>query len=138
MKNALGWVLFWLVFGFIVLVAVRSHAGMVDQITQAEAIFQTPAHIGFVQHGRASWYAPTGRRTASGAKYSGVDCAHRSLPFGTRVRVTRIDNGRSIRCYIKDRGPFVKGRIIDLQRRIAVGLGMTKAGHVAVKVEEIK
>ena len=58
------------------------------------------------QHGKASWYS-----------YKAGVCAHRSLPIGTTVRVTNLETGKSTTCRVADRGPFVKGRIIDLDRR---------------------
>jgi rare lipoprotein A len=70
------------------------------------------------QAGLASWYGPGlyGRRTASGTVHTGaaLTAAHRSLPFGTRVRVTNLENGRAVVVVVDDRGPFVRGRVIDL------------------------
>ena len=87
--------------------------------------------------GLASYYGPTGHRTASGRHYTGNEawCAHRHLRFGTHVRVTRLDNGRSVRCEIQDRGPFVRGRIIDVSPRLARGLGLIERGIVRVMIE---
>lgn len=94
---------------------------------------------GWTQVGLASWYGKPyhGRRTASGEVYNmyGVSAAHRTLPFGTRVRVTRLDNGRSIVVRINDRGPFVRGRIIDLSYGAAKKLGMVQEGVVKVRIE---
>ncbi len=81
--------------------------------------------------GMASWYGPGfhGRQTASGERFNqnALTAAHRSLPFGTRVRVTNARNGRSVVVRINDRGPHIRGRIIDLSRKAAgvVGLGGT-------------
>jgi rare lipoprotein A len=77
----------------------------------AASLFAFPA---FAQSGIASVYS--GGRTANGehARADGLTAAHRSLPFGTRVRVTNKHNGRSVVVRINDRGPFVRGRIIDL------------------------
>jgi len=86
----------------------------------------------------ASFYADRfqGRRTASGERYdrNAYTAAHRRLRFGTRVQVIRLDNGRSVTVRINDRGPFVKGRIIDLSRAAAEALGMLQAGVVKVRV----
>jgi rare lipoprotein A len=94
---------------------------------------------GFEQRGIASYYANKfeGRRTASGERYRGKEltAAHRTLPFGTRVRVTNLDNGRSIEVVINDRGPHVKGRIVDVSRSAAVELGMIQKGLAKVVVE---
>lgn len=88
--------------------------------------------------GRASYYADKfqGRRTASGEVFRQrrMTAAHPSLQFGTKVKVTNLDNGRSVKVKINDRGPFVAGRIIDLSRKAASKLGMVKAGVANVKL----
>jgi len=98
-----------------------------------------PALQGRVERGLASYYADRyhGRRTASGEVYSmhAMTAAHRTLPFGTEVRVTSLDTGKTIEVRITDRGPFVEGRIIDLSRRAAARLGMIDAGVAPVTVE---
>lgn len=80
----------------------------------------------------ASWYGPGfhGRRTASGEPYDmhALTAAHPTLPFGTRVRVRSLANGKEVDVRITDRGPFGKGRIIDLSRAAADALGMLGAG----------
>jgi rare lipoprotein A len=83
--------------------------------------------------GLASYYWQ-GTRTASGARFNpnGLTAAHRTLPFGTRVRVTNHSNGRSVTVTINDRGPFIKGRVIDLSRGAAQVIGMTGAGVARV------
>ncbi len=85
--------------------------------------------------GIASYYS-SGTRTASGARFnpSGMTAAHRSLPFGTRVVVTSLATGRTVTVTINDRGPFIKGRIIDLSRGAASALGITGAGLARVQV----
>jgi rare lipoprotein A len=89
--------------------------------------------------GLASWYGRKfhGRPTASGERYDmhELTAAHRTLPFETRVRVTNLENGRSVRVRINDRGPFVDGRIIDLSYGAAKKLGMVEAGVVRVRLE---
>ena len=77
------------------------------------------------QSGAASWYG-CGSRTANGERFNpnGMTAAHRSLPFGTRVLVHNTGNGRSVVVRINDRGPFVRGRIIDLARGSARALGI--------------
>ncbi|MFZ1105143.1 MAG: septal ring lytic transglycosylase RlpA family protein [Hyphomicrobiaceae bacterium] len=88
--------------------------------------------------GMASYYGGRfhGRRTASGARFdsSGLTAAHRTLPFGTKVRVTHLGSGRSVVVRINDRGPFVGGRIIDLSKGAAGVIGMHKQGVARVKV----
>ena len=85
--------------------------------------------------GRASWYSLTSR-TASGERCdpSAMTAAHRSLPFGTRVKVENLKNGKTIVVRINDRGPFVRGRIIDLTKAAARKLGMIAAGSERVRV----
>lgn len=86
--------------------------------------------------GMASYYWQ-GQMTASGARFnpSAMTAAHRTLPFGTRVRVTNRANGRSVVVTINDRGPFVGGRIIDLSRGAAQAISMTGAGVAPVSLE---
>ncbi|WP_242689307.1 septal ring lytic transglycosylase RlpA family protein [Pedobacter sp. SYSU D00535] len=92
-----------------------------------------------VQTGKASYYAKkfNGRKTASGKKYRSYKrtAAHRSIPFGTKVRVTNLKNGKSVKIKINDRGPFVAGRIIDLSRKAARKIGMLDEGVGNVKIE---
>jgi len=89
--------------------------------------------------GQASWYGPGfyGNRTASGEvlRPGTYTAAHRSLPFGTRVRVTNLNNGRSAVVRINDRGPFSGGRIIDLAHGAASELGVTASGVAPVRLE---
>ncbi|MCK6502067.1 septal ring lytic transglycosylase RlpA family protein [Myxococcota bacterium] len=96
---------------------------------------------GPVQSGKASWYGKelAGNPTASGEPFrpSRRTAAHRTLPFGTVVRVTRPDTGATVRVVINDRGPFVAGRIIDLSRRAARRIDMLEAGVVAVDVQVV-
>jgi rare lipoprotein A len=86
-----------------------------------------------LQSGRASWYQ-LGRKTASGEAFNpnGLTAAHRTLPFGTRVRVVNEHNGRSVVVRINDRGPYSGGRIIDLARGAAESLGITGSGVTRV------
>ncbi|MGK7925774.1 MAG: septal ring lytic transglycosylase RlpA family protein [Spirulina sp.] len=91
------------------------------------------------QRGIASWYGGYfhGRRSASGERYNqnALTAAHKTLPFGTRVRVTNLNNGRTIVVRINDRGPFIRGRVIDLSRAAASSIGMLGSGIAPVKVE---
>ncbi len=92
-----------------------------------------------VETGMASYYADKfqGRKTASGEVYdqNKMTAAHRTLPFGTRVRVTNLENDKSVTLRINDRGPFVEGRIIDVSYRAAQELDFVRAGLVRVRVE---
>jgi rare lipoprotein A len=89
-------------------------------------------------NGLASFYG-SGKRTATGEVFDpmGMTAAHRTLPFGTRVRVTRVDTGQSIIVRINDRGPFKPGRVIDLSRGAAEHLKITDKGLAAVKIEVV-
>lgn len=97
---------------------------------------------GSIQQGWASWYGPRfhGRRTANGERFNKfhLTAAHRTLPFNTRVRVTNLQNGRSIVVRINDRGPYIRGRIIDLSYAAARQLGMHQRGVIQVKVEILR
>lgn len=90
-------------------------------------------------NGMASWYGPGfhGNRSASGERYNqnALTAAHRSLPFGTKVRVTNTRNGRSVVVRINDRGPHVRGRIIDLSAAAARIVGVMQSGVAPVRVE---
>lgn len=88
--------------------------------------------------GMASFYSESynGRKTANGEIYrsSKLTAAHKTLPFGTKVKVTNLSNGRSVKVRINDRGPFISGRIIDLTRAAARKIDMENAGVVKVKI----
>ena len=89
--------------------------------------------------GSASWYGHGfhGRKTANGERYNmhGLTAAHRSLPFGTKVRVTNRKNGKSVVVRINDRGPYAGGRVIDLSRGAAHAVSMMGAGVVPINLE---
>lgn len=98
----------------------------------------TPATIVQGEEGIASWYGHPyhGRRTASGEIYDmyGISAAHRTLPFGTRVRVHDLENGRDLEVRINDRGPFVEGRIIDLSYSAAQAIHMPGTALVRLEI----
>lgn len=102
---------------------------------------QQEAHpVTAVEHGKASWYSiktNRGTRTASGQTLSNTKAtaAHKTLPMGTKVRVTNLSNGKSEIVTINDRGPYIKGRIIDVTIGSAERLGFVQRGVVPVKVE---
>lgn len=91
-------------------------------------------------HGTASWYTyqkgNKSHKTASGELFSPYKhtAAHRTLPFGTKVKVTNLKNNKSVTVVINDRGPFRKGRIIDLSKSAAKTIGMTGTDKVSVKI----
>lgn len=94
------------------------------------------------QVGYASYYARAhdGRRTASGERYDmdAMTAAHRTLPFGTSVRVTNLQNGREAVLRVNDRGPFRKGRVIDVSYAAARKLGLVRSGVAKVRVEVLR
>lgn len=94
-------------------------------------------------HGKASWYeikCNGGTHTASGIPLRdyAMTAAHKTLPMGTRVRVTNTKNGKSVVVKITDRGPYIKGRIIDVTKGVAKKLGFIHTGVVSCKVEVLK
>ena len=97
-----------------------------------------PDSKGFREFGRASWYGRDfhGRRTSNGEIYDmyAMTAAHKTLPLGTRVSVRHLENGRRIDVRINDRGPFVRGRVIDLSYAAAKKLGIVGPGTAAVEV----
>lgn len=110
--------------------AILAGCGTVSPQDQAEAAAS--------QCGKASWYK-MGHTTASGEKMNAdaLAGAHPTLPFGTKVRVQNLGNGKSVIIRINDRGPFTGGRIIDVTRAAAKRLGMIRAGVARVKVTVI-
>jgi rare lipoprotein A len=103
---------------------------------------ETPAFRAVVEEGIASWYGADfdGLRAASGEIFDSgqLTAAHRTLPFGTKVRVRRMDSAQSIVVRINDRGPFVDSRIIDLSYAAAQRLGMTDPGLLRVALEVVE
>ena len=99
------------------------------------------ARVGYKETGKASFYAMKfqSRKTASGERFdqSANTAAHKKLPFGTKVKVTNIKNGKNVIVRINDRGPFVRGRIIDLSRSAFSSIGNTSAGVIDVKIEVV-
>jgi rare lipoprotein A len=91
------------------------------------------------QVGIASWYGNqhNGRLTASGERFDDqkLTAAHRTLPLATKVRVTNLENGRSIEVKVNDRGPYIPGRVLDLSTQAAKALGMEKEGLALVRIE---
>jgi rare lipoprotein A len=94
------------------------------------------AEIGLKIKGEASYYGPGfhGKQTASGEIFDQDDftCAHKSLPFGTKLKVVRVDNGSSVVVRVNDRGPYVDGRILDLSVAAGKQIGLDKVGHAEV------
>jgi rare lipoprotein A len=111
----------------------------IDGKPQSAAVEVATRSISDLIQGWASWYGPGfhGNLTANGESYNqyAMTAAHRSLPFGTEVRVTNMDNGRSVVVRINDRGPYIGGRIIDLSAGAAETLGMIHSGVAPVRLE---
>jgi rare lipoprotein A len=97
--------------------------------------------IGYRERGIASWYGAEfhGRQTANGETYNmyGLTAAHRLMPLGTTIKVTQRETGRSVTVRVNDRGPFVRGRILDLSYGAAKALGMTGSGTAPVAIEVV-
>ncbi len=100
-----------------------------------------PSTVGYSETGIASFYAAKFqfRQTANGERFNNLakTAAHKTLPFGTRVRVTNQNNGKSVVVRVNDRGPFIEGRIIDLTRTAFSAIADTKQGIVPVSIEAI-
>ncbi len=92
--------------------------------------------------GSASWYGVDfhGRRAADGSRYNMYEltAAHRTMEFGTRLLVTNLENGRTVKVTITDRGPFIEGRIIDLSFAAAQQIGMLDTGVARVRLEVVR
>jgi rare lipoprotein A len=108
----------------------------------ASCVRVRPLREGSIQTGLASWYGPDfhGKPTSNKEIYNMYDltAAHNTLPFGTQIMVTNLDNGKSVVVRINDRGPFVGNRIIDLSFAAARVLGMVGPGTAPVKIEVLK
>jgi len=102
----------------------------------AALAFSVPAHAESWT-GRASYYGLKGR-TASGKKVGDFTAAHRTLPFGSKARVTNLKNNRSVVVIINDRGPFTGGRVIDVSSAAADALRFRSAGIAKVRVEALR
>ncbi|MGI2171926.1 septal ring lytic transglycosylase RlpA family protein [Shewanella sp. MF05960] len=98
--------------------------------------------IGFTEYGQASYYSDRhqNNKTANGDLYQHnlKTAAHKTLPFGAHVKVTNTANGKSVIVNINDRGPFVKGRIIDLSKSAFSSIGNISAGVIEVKIEVVR
>ncbi|WP_269933243.1 septal ring lytic transglycosylase RlpA family protein [Aminobacter sp. HY435] len=109
---------------------------MVAATLAASMMFLGSTGTASAQCGKASWYALTSK-TASGERMnpSAMTAAHRSLPFGTKLRVTNQKNGKSVIVRVNDRGPFIKGRVLDLSKGAAQQIGFIRSGHTSVCME---
>ena len=111
-------------------------------VTKKRSLLSLPRNAGDTQaasHGFASFYR-TGKQTASGEEFDAraLTAAHRTLPFGTRLRVTNVATGRSVTVRVNDRGPFIPGRVVDVSHSAAEELGMVGDGVAKVKVDVVR
>lgn len=143
-----GWVLPTLVLVVFVLGGCASQEPTVKQLPEQESRWKVKTAVGvpssrriFIQEGIASWYGGNfhGRTSASGEVYDKwqMTAAHKTLPMGTRLVVKHMGNGRTVQVRINDRGPYIKGRIIDLSRAAASQLGMLRQGVARVRLYRI-
>jgi rare lipoprotein A len=111
---------------------------------EEESITADRSLVEFVDKGsmKASWYGPGfhGQKTANGEVYdqNSFTAAHKSLKFGTLLKITNLKNNKSVVVRINDRGPYIHGRDLDLSKAAALELGMVRKGVAKIKVEEIK
>lgn len=125
----------------LMLVTTTAHAGFLDDLFGANDNVPTvrntkhSKHINNYStgHHNASWYNDRSGRTASGMRaHYGV--AHRTLPFGTQVQITNPANGRSVNAVVTDRGPFIKGRTLDVNQNVARALGFSGTAHLKMEI----
>jgi len=126
----------WRLAGWLMMVVLLGLAGCSTAPKRVPPESESAAPGVELGRGKASWYGPGfhGKRTASGERFDMNDltAAHRTLPFGTRVRVLNTQNGREVVVRINDRGPLKRGRIIDLSKAAAAALDLLQAGEVPV------
>lgn len=116
--------------------ATKSFGGSSSSRSSGKSASASTGSTGSGGSGVASYYWQP-QQVASGGRFNpnALTAAHKTLPFGTRVRVTNLSSGRSVKVVINDRGPYVKGRVIDLSRRAAESIGMTGAGLANVSID---
>ncbi len=116
-------------------------SGMVAVVSSTIAIAEPGSAASYTeatsfQRGKASWYGPGfhGRRTANGERFNTNDmtAAHKTLPFGTKVKVTNAKTGKSVVVRINDRGPYAHGRVIDLSRASALAIGISGVADITL------
>jgi rare lipoprotein A len=119
--------------------AARNRQVTRTQTAQAQNSRTRTARANHASDGVASFYSQ-GQRTASGERFNAreLTAAHPTLPFGTKVRVTDLNSGRSVTVRVNDRGPFVKGRVIDVSHAAAESLGMVGKGVTKVKLDVVQ
>jgi len=115
----------------------RTLSGIAISALVATAMIGATPAFSKPQCGSASWYSLPRNKTASGERMnpSAMTAAHRTLPFGTVIKVTNQRNGKAVTVRINDRGPFSKGRVLDLSKAAARALGFVSAGHTKICME---
>lgn len=130
MKHAAGWAII-----FLLSVAILGCTTTPPAEPPAE-----PAT--YTETGKASFYADehASEKTASGELYNPdlKTAAHRTIPLGSKIKVTNVDNGKSVDVTVNDRGPFVKGRIVDLSKSAFSSIGSLSSGVISVRIEVIE
>ena len=123
-------------------VLIAGCASRPSATTSTTASTKTKGLVGFTEKGQASYYGSKhqGKKTASGEPFKQElkTAAHKTIPFGAMVKVTNVDNEKSVVVRINDRGPFVRGRIIDLSSSAFNAIGSTAKGMLKVELEVIK
>lgn len=134
----------YLLFSVGLTLALSACAGNVVKapvVPQATPIAFEETELLFQEQGHASWYGPGfyGRKTASGERFTKtkLTAAHKTLPFGTRIQVTNLQNGKEVEVVINDRGPYIRGRVIDLSYAAAEKIGLLKSGAAPVVLKKI-
>lgn len=120
----------------------RGSSGFSPYTVRGKNYYPLKSAKGYKDEGIASWYGPGlhGKTTSSGERFNqnAMTAAHTTLPFGSKVRVTHLDSGKSVVVRINDRGPFAKDRIIDLARAAAQKIGIIGKGSGRVRVESLE
>lgn len=122
----------------LVLAVALSACSAIPQQSIAKSPAVKPIAYAKAQSGKASWYGPgfQGRKTANGERFNmnAYSAAHRTLAFGTKICVHNLKNGKGVTVRVNDRGPFVRGRVVDVSRQAARTLGMVRSGTAPVRV----
>ena len=120
-------------------IAAHRQVAVVKRKEPSSAIERPPADIQKPSDGLASFYSHSSQ-TASGEKFDAreLTAAHRTLPFGTRLRVTNVATGKAVTVRINDRGPFIPGRVVDVSHAAAESLGMVGQGVTKVKLDVVQ
>jgi rare lipoprotein A len=113
--------------------------GLALGLSACSSAHSKEAKVSTKQCGGASWYALHGKRTASGVKMNmhAMTAAHKTAKFGSKFQVTNQRNGKSVVVTINDRGPFIKGRVLDLSKGAAGKIGMIGSGHAPICFSKI-